>query len=632
MQLYKALFNFLFILCACIFSLNIALADVISNKVKDAIKEPSGTYNLSPPSILNMTVKTVINSGSCTESDYNGCTFQDVLGDTDSKDDFKPEIKVRFSADDFLHNDSDNGSEYNATLRQRGDTSRESPQKSFRIKLKSKDKLWRGERRIQLIKSFGDLSRVRNKLSYDLFSTVPHLPSMRTQFVQLMLEDQGNIQDLGLFTQVEYFGKEYLKRRGWEKGSRIYKTEFFIFQNSTSLALDSEGQPINKNAFEEIIEIKNGNTHFNLINMIGAVNNYSTDFKEDIFQQYFNQDNYLSWFAVNILVNHADSDAHNYYLYNPKDSKKFYFVPWDYDFAWGTHLEGTGLKPSDMPRWWYSHAYWWGNMLHERFLSTDGNISVLKNAVTEIKNKYFSPEAIDERRRAYYDVVFPIITNSPDWNEIYIEGTDPERIAAYNKVFSGLTANIESNYQRFLSRVNDPMPFYLLEPVTEGSNIIFFDWDDSKSISGQTIVYDLLIASSKDFDKSTIDVVKNIELSEHYLYWTHKKGSYYFKVIARDVNNKKANWQVAYDESVINYKNYVPLYGIKNFFVDSDGDLTKEHDPEPYDSNTNGDNENNSEKTQGTKSGGANTLWLLLFLGILLIMRREIKLEFISKA
>jgi hypothetical protein len=56
----------------------------------------------------------------------------DVLNDIDSHDNFKPEIKVHLTADDFL----DDGLISNAAMRQRGDTSRTAPQKIILYKIR----------------------------------------------------------------------------------------------------------------------------------------------------------------------------------------------------------------------------------------------------------------------------------------------------------------------------------------------------------------------------------------------------------------------------------------------------------------------------------------------------------------
>ena len=187
------------LLTACFLPATHLSADVLSSVTTPHLVEPVGIYDSSAPTLLNMRVKTVIGTGACVAGTYDGCTLNDVLNDIDGSDDFKPEIKVHMTADDF----PDDGLVSNAELRQRGATSRGAPQKSFRVKLDSSDDLWRGERRIQLVKSFGDFSRIRNKLSYDLFADIPNLPSMQTQFVNFKVEDQGNVEDYGLYTHVE---------------------------------------------------------------------------------------------------------------------------------------------------------------------------------------------------------------------------------------------------------------------------------------------------------------------------------------------------------------------------------------------------------------------------------------------
>ncbi len=349
------------------FFAGISYADVIPEvTLADAIKVPSNFYSQSAPSLLKMSVETLIDAGSnCIVGDYKACTFQDVLNDINSDDDFKPEVNVIFSADDF----TSAGSSANAKIRQRGGHTRFLPLKSFRIKLDSKKELWRNQRRIQLVKSFDDSTRIRNKLSYDLFSEIPHLPSMRTQFVQLNLNNATSPApntgpnagpNLGLFTHIEHAGKEYIKSRGWQKDSRLYKAEHFTFSQENDLALDENGKPLDKKKFEVIFEIKSGKNHQKLNEMLAAVNDPSLDFNKDIFNKYFDQNNYLTWLAINILVNNDDTSNHNFYLYNPKGADKFYFIPWDYDYAWGAHLDGTdGLTPNDMPPWWYSYSYRW---------------------------------------------------------------------------------------------------------------------------------------------------------------------------------------------------------------------------------------------------------------------------------
>jgi len=565
--------SFLSIACGLVLSTGATqlYAEVISNNIATDIIEPAGTYDISAPNVLNMTATTVIEAGPCIPSNYTGCTLNDILNDINPSDDFKPEIKVHMTADDF----PDDGLVSNATMRQRGATSRSAPQKSFRIKLDSKKHLWRGERRIQLIKSMYDFTRVRNKLAYDLFAEIPHLPSMRSQFVHLNINNQAINEDYGLYTSVEHFGKEYLVRRGWDKDSRVYKAESFDFYAKADLEIDATtGKPKDKVAFEKLVEIKRGKTHFDFANMIKDLNNPAVDFNTQIMGKYFNLDNYLTWFAVNILVGNADTNFHNFYLYNPKGKDNFYLIPWDYDISFGMNLDDPNEPFEQLPRWWTSQANWWDILLHRRFLSEPGNLALLKTAILEVKNKYLTEAKIKAKADSYYDIVFPILRQTPDWDYIYVQGnTDPERVAEYNRIFTGLAKNVETNYQRFLERVDDPMPFYMDKAQFLSNHQIKFSWTPAVSLNNQAIVYEIEIATTADFKAGTIiSKIPNISTTEHTLTWTHPKGQYFFRVRARDAANPQLHWQEATnDDDGLKYASGVEIYGVRKMYVAEDG-------------------------------------------------------------
>ncbi len=548
-------------------------AEVITPNVAAAIQEPAGVYNNNPADLINMHVTTLVGSGPCVTGDYTGCTFDDVLNDI-VRDEFKPEVKVHMTADNY----PDDGRTFNARIRQRGKASRLGPQKSFRVKLEKGLPLWSGERRIQLLKSPWESTRILHKLSYDLFKPIPNLPSIRTQFIHLDITDQGTTSDYGLYTQAEYVGKEYLQRRGWDKNSRLYKPKYFWFQNEAAFAMGADDKPVDPVAFDGIIEIKRGKTHREFANMVKAVNNQSLDFQSQVFNKHFDKNNFLSFFAVNILTNNEDTIAKNYYLYNPKNSEKFYFLPWDYDYAWGANYNTF----SHLPRWWFSVSNWWGVKLHRRFLQQPGNLDLLKQAVLEIKNKYMTPGKIAALRDSYYDVVFPVIRNSPDWNYIELgNGTDPERVAKFNQLFADLSQNVNFNYARFLEGINDPMPFYMQDPEFRANHDIRFRWNNSVSLTGQTVVYDLDVSTSKLFTPGTlVEHIQNIPSNRYTLHWRHPKGTYYFRIVARDAANPQQHWQISFD-AVLNYANGDELFGVKQMVVAQDGDTTNPPPPPP---------------------------------------------------
>src|SRR6185503_20262941 len=61
----------------------------------------------------------------------------------------------------------------NASLKLRGHTSRRAKLKSYRIKMKKGQPHWRDQRIIHFSKHPYDLTRLRNKLAFDYFKSVP---------------------------------------------------------------------------------------------------------------------------------------------------------------------------------------------------------------------------------------------------------------------------------------------------------------------------------------------------------------------------------------------------------------------------------------------------------------------------
>ena len=504
---------------------NAAVFDPLDND----LSIPTDIYETSPADVLRVELETVIRSGHCKidsdgKKDYKGCTLKDVDNDIDSEDKFKPEIKVHFKTDDF----NDDGLESNATLRQRGGYSRFAEQKSYRIKLDSKKNLWRDQRKLQLNKHPWDITRVRNKLSFDLMKGIPHLPSLNSQFVELSIDDKG----YGIYTHIENIGKEYLINRGWHKDSGIYKAKKFKFRELQDYDLDSEGKPINKDAFETHVEIKRGKNHTKFVEMLAAVNNPSNDFQKDVLEKYFNLNNYLSWMAVNILTGNVDVSASNFYLYNPKGTDDFYFLPWDYDDTWG-----IDEQPDNGGTTWdknqFNPQHLWGSNFHQRFLRQPKSFDLLTEAVTIIKNDYFTNQKVKTLLDRYYQVASPLIKSTPD------SAIEEE----YDLVYSQLLGRVQQNYDRFIAEKQSPMPFELNKPTFTSQNAkINFTWDKSFDPQNDPITYNLDISSTPNFKQGTLKLsVQNITTNAYSTFWAHPKGIYYYRITARDSANHIQN-------------------------------------------------------------------------------------------
>lgn len=471
-----------------------------------------------------------------------------------------PEIKVHFAADDY----ADDGKASNAALRIRGSSSRLADQKSYRVKLGSGIALWRGEQTLQLNKHPYDLTRVRNKLAMDLFRDIPHMNGLRTQFVHLKFDDDGDPAtpdvDYGLFTHVEKFGKEYLVNRGYATSSSFYKAADFSFRRDSRLQLKSDGSPGSE--FELVMEVQNGSSHGALLKMVEEIDSDTTDFNQ-VFGKYFNRNNYLTWLAMNILMGNRDTVNQNFALLQPAGGERFYFLPWDYDGALGWEQQPDVAAAGNVyDDWQLGLSNWWGVPLHRRFLQQPGNLNALQKAVDEIYAGYLGSEKIRAKVERYKPIVETLITSDPDLAHLPTVATSAEiarRKQEWADEYKRLTVVIDASYNGFKSRLEKPMPFWLAAEVSGGK--LMLSWDAAVDLQNDAVTYTVEVASQPDFQADSLKYrasgVSPTTVSIDVL----PAGNYYLRVIARDA---KGNTQGAFNRVDQGGKTY---FGVLSFVV-----------------------------------------------------------------
>ena len=515
-----------------------------------------GTLN-----VIRVDIRTSTDAGVCTIDEQSGCTLADVLLDVVSNDDFTVDIPVHFSSVDFPND----GSVSNAELRLRGGGSRIAPQKSFRIKLDSKQALWRNERYLQLNKHPFESTRIRNKLAFDVMSEVPHLPSMRTQFVNLWIDDGAGPVDQGLYTHVERPNGSYLERHGLDANGNLYKAEDFRFDETDLLdiAVDQTGEPVDEDRFESSLEIEEGSDHRTLVAMMSALHDPTRTF-ESVLDQYFNRNNVMTWMAVNILLQQADATRHNFLLYSPSESDKFYFIPWDYDAAMGVWLEPPNSYENDALRQRLEYGYALGsaNVFTRNFYKLPGMHEKMLSAVNQIHENYITDTSITDKATLYSNLVETYQERAPDSN--------------YNESFtlsSGikLSKSPAENVQALMSRFSVPLPPTLLSPTLANGQWTF-SWTPGYDVTGNTLTYDLEVSNSLTFAPDDMAVsITGIEDAANIVEQLIDAdqlpvGTYFARLSARASNEPNRFWQVASNRLVLEAEGE-RNYGVISFIV-----------------------------------------------------------------
>jgi len=535
---------------------------VNTQRSQDNIREPGDLYTgdgYGPVNVIRVDLRTATGPGPCNADDESGCTLDDVLADIDKYDDHTVDIEVHFQSDDF----PDDGAVSNASLRLRGGGSRFAPQKSFRIKLDSKEVLWRGERHLQLNKHPFDASRIRNKLAMDVMSEIPNLPSLRTQFVNLWIDDGDGPVDYGLFTHVERVNKYFLRKRGWNEDDNLYKAEYFRFAKTDldNLQIDENGEPVDEDSFERTLEIENGDDHRMLVQMMTALHDPARTY-ESVLEQYFDRDNVMAWVATNILLHQADAVRHNFILYNPLGTEKFYFVPWDYDEAMGVWKEPPNDLSNDSlrQRTEYGYAVAARNTFLENFYKMPGIHEEILATVDSLRQNIVTDEAMAMKADHYIDLVAPFQSREPD-------SVNNPGFTTYSAV--NRTNAPGENAEALRSRFGVLMPPTLALPSLDAGEWTF-SWQPAHDVTGEagTVSYQLQIATSPTFEADTVmvdigaidDAIGTVEQTVDAAQLP--TGEYFARLIATPANQPERFWQVSGNKLYLDNQTY---YGVLHF-------------------------------------------------------------------
>jgi spore coat protein H len=446
----------------------------------------------------------------------------------------------------------------NGVIELRGHSTREATQKSYQIKLYDSAGLWNEQKTINLNKHPYDLTRIRNKLSFDLFRSISDFTSLRTQFVRLHVKDltsnpegQGFV-DYGLFTHVEQPNKRFLESHGLDPNGNLYKAEYFEFFRYTDNIKNVDDPGYSKEEFEKILEIRAGNDNKKLIRMLDDVNNMNLNIN-DVIEKHFDKENYLTWMAVNIITKNIDTNTQNFLLYSPLNSKKWYFLPWDYDGAWDDNHQ-TGKTIREYPDWEESGiSNYWGAELHRRFLKNPENLTALIKKVEEIR-KSITKDFVHKLLMSYYPIVSNVAKSAPD------AGNLQASVDNYDKEFWRLEELPEINVKNFYKNLEKPMPVFLGDLHRENGKYEL-NWDYSYDFQGDDLKYDFDLAQDPEFKKTMIQNhgIKETRVTLDNL----APGTYYWRVLIID---SKGNSQIPFDTYKDEFKH--GYFGVKKIVID----------------------------------------------------------------
>lgn len=509
----------------------------------EGIADNAGLYSAESPEVSQIYV-TIL------PRQEKGMTFDEMIRANDSTGETDIQLEVYMETEDKKL--LDNGlytKEPNATLEIKGASSQKAPTKSFKIKLGDKAGLWKGQDVINLNKDYFDAVRIRNKLAYDSIARLEDITSFQTSFVRLFIRDlseeqeEATFEDYGFFTHVEQPNKMYLKNHLLDPSGQLYLAENFNFARYQENLMMKDHPNYSKKQFEEVLEIKGDDNHTKLIEMLEAVNDESQPIGQTV-EKYFDEENYLTWLATNILLGNDQVSHENFLIYSPLNTAKWFFIPYDFNQALGSN--------TNKPKWQKGIGMYWDNVLHRRYLSESENVEALTTKLEEI-SKIITQESMQQLLDSYYEIVMANLTRMPDFGYLILEFE--ELLATYQ----ALPEQLEINKQNYYQSLQAPMPFKI-EEVHYQDKKLTVQWEEAIDLFKEPITYTIQLASDEAFEKI---IYEKDGLKETNCTITPiEAGTYYLKITAY---NQQGNSQNTYSM----HKDYKgdKLFGIEKIHI-----------------------------------------------------------------
>lgn len=249
---------------------------------------------------------------------------------------------------------SDNRQDYetNVGFRLRGNTSRYSAKKSFKISFNAfeKGRKLDGFEKLNFNGEHNDPTIVRSKLLWDIFNELG-VPSSRCNHVELYINGEYR----GLYINVEHVDENFVKSRFGNKKGNLYKCLYpadlsYLGDDPDLYKLESSGRPV-----YELKTNEDANDYSGLAHFIKVLNQTPDAQFEAAIQHVFDVKNYLKAQAAEALAAHWDNygiNQNNYYLYDNPDDGKFHYIPYDIDNTLGIDWLGEDWVTWNIYEWY----------------------------------------------------------------------------------------------------------------------------------------------------------------------------------------------------------------------------------------------------------------------------------------
>ncbi len=391
----------------------------------------------------------------------------------------------------------------NVGFRLRGNTSRFSAKKSFKVSFNAfeRGKRFLGVEKLNLNGEHNDPTIIRSKLAWDLFAEQGVIAT-RAAHVRLFINEVY----FGLYANVEHVDEQFLMSRFGDDSGNLYRSLWpadlrYLGPDAADYYPDASRRPYD-------LKLKDSDTegYGDLAHFIDVLNNTgASQFAEQI-GAVFDVNGFLRSLAVDVVTGSWDNYwylKNNYYLYHNPRSGLFEYIPYDFDNSFGIWWEGIegGLD------WGTRNIYSWGSSearpLTDRLFEVQAFVDRYTFFVEQLLDDGFDPPRItariDSLRAQIATAAEADSFRTLDYGYSVQDFHDAFEQALGGHVTYGLKSYVQARHQSALSQLSPrPIRPILLdgyyEPVAPGAaepvNFYVTVLDDQPGVSAQ-VEYEL---------------------------------------------------------------------------------------------------------------------------------------------
>lgn len=395
----------------------------------------------------------------------------------------------------------------NVRLRLRGDSSREFPKKSLKLKFDG-EAFANGRAALNFNAEYLDNSYIHSILSSHLFSKIGY-PCFHAEPARLYL----NGKFLGLYISIENMDEDFLVGHNLDPKGNLYKATY----DGACLSTGEDVYALWEKKTNE------GSGREDLQKLIEELHTTPDSDYLTFAHSTFDYDKMVTILAMNMLLSNGSTYYHNYYMYHRPADNKWMMLPWDVDKTFTAYGSSYPYQRS-------TSTGWPDNPFMERALLCPPIFEDIQARTTELAETYFSSAYLNP----IIDSIATVLAASVEQDTADLNPT----IEKWQIQLQREKSYIQERYPNLASQFLAYPYVFRIEPTHDIVTLpVKLRWHRATDPNNDPLTYTVQISTKRGFPTGETTIYKNISDTTLLVTTLDKQGTYYWTVTASDGQN-----------------------------------------------------------------------------------------------